>query len=47
VPEPSMVRDRERNVREVIPYRTLGGAKRALDNGGRFFNLFAKADDGL
>ena len=34
-------------MREVVPYRTLGGAKRALDNGGRFFNLFAEADDGV
>jgi len=34
-------------VREVVPYKTLAGAKRALDNGGRFFNLFAKADDGV
>jgi hypothetical protein len=34
-------------VREVVPYKTLRGAGRALDNGGRLFNLFAKADDGL
>jgi len=34
-------------VREIVPYRTLGGAKKALDNGGRFFNLFAKADNGV
>jgi hypothetical protein len=32
-------------MREVVPYRTVRGATQALDNGGRFFNLFAKADD--
>ena len=32
-------------MREVTPYKTLRGAVRALDNGGRFYNLFAKADD--
>lgn len=34
-------------MREVRPYRTLEGAVRALDNGGRFYNLFANAEDGL
>jgi hypothetical protein len=32
-------------MREVVPYRTVRGATQALDNGGRFFNLFATADD--
>jgi len=32
-------------MREVKPYRTLAGATRALDNGGRFYNVFAHADD--
>jgi hypothetical protein len=32
-------------VRQVIPYRTLRGATKALDNGGRFYNLFSKAHD--
>ena len=34
-------------MRQVIPYRTLRGATKALDNGGRFYNPFAKADDGV
>ena len=33
-------------MKEITPYKTLEGAKRALDNGGRFFNLFTKAGDG-
>jgi hypothetical protein len=33
------------SVRELRPYRTGRGALRALDNGGRFFNLFARAGD--
>jgi len=33
-------------MKEIIPYKTLEGARRALDNGGRFFNLFTKAGDG-
>ena len=32
-------------MRELRPYRTTIGALRALDNGGRFFNPFAKAGD--
>jgi hypothetical protein len=32
-------------MREVRPYRTVQGAKRALDNGGRFFNVFAQSGD--
>lgn len=33
-------------MKEITPYKTLEGAKKALDNGGRFFNLFTKAGDG-
>jgi len=33
-------------MKEVTPYKTLTGALRALDNGGRFFNLFTHAGDG-
>jgi hypothetical protein len=32
-------------VRELKPYRTVAGAKAALDNGGRFYNLLSMADD--
>ena len=32
-------------MREIKPYKTLQGAKAALDNGGRFFNLYARAGD--
>lgn len=32
-------------MREIKPYKTLQGAKAALDNGGRFFNLWARAGD--
>jgi len=32
-------------MRELVPYKTVQGAARALDNGGRFFNLFAKSGD--
>ena len=32
-------------VRLVQPYKTLSGALRALDNGGRFFNLFTRRGD--
>jgi hypothetical protein len=34
-------------MRLISPYRTVQGAKRALDNGGRFYNLFTKAGDDL
>jgi len=34
-------------VREIRPYATVRGAQLALDNGGRFFNLFTKASDDL
>ena len=32
-------------MREVKSYRTVAGAKAALDNGGRFYNLIAMAND--
>ena len=32
-------------MREVQPYQTERGLLRALDNGGRFFNIFTKAGD--
>jgi hypothetical protein len=32
-------------MRELKPYQTLAGAKAALDNGGRFYNLLTMADD--
>ena len=32
-------------MREIRPYRTVRGARQALDNGGRFFNLFARSGD--
>jgi hypothetical protein len=32
-------------VREIIPYKTLQGATKALDNGGRFYNLFSRVGD--
>ena len=33
-------------MRQVIPYKTARGLERALDNGGRWFNLFTSAGDG-
>ena len=32
-------------MRQIVPYRTLQGALNALDNGGRFYNVFTKARD--
>lgn len=32
-------------MREIIPYKSRNGAVRALDNGGRFYNLFSTARD--
>ena len=32
-------------MRELQPYKTLRGAQRALDNGGRFYNMFARSGD--
>lgn len=34
-------------MRKIVPYKTKLGALRALDNGGRFFNLFANAEDNV
>ena len=33
-------------MRRVVPFRTIAGALRSLDNGGRFFNMLTKAGDG-
>jgi hypothetical protein len=32
-------------MRQIKPYQTAWGARRALDNGGRFYNLWARAGD--
>ena len=32
-------------MRELRPYKTLAGAKRSLDNGGRIYNLIARSGD--
>ncbi len=32
-------------MRKIRPYQTVLGAQRALDNGGRFYNLWSKAGD--
>lgn len=34
-------------MREIKPYQTFLGAQRALDNGGRFYNLFARSGDDI
>ena len=34
-------------MREIKPYQTLLGAQRALDNGGRFYNVFARSGDNV
>ena len=34
-------------MKKLIPYKTVRGALSALDNGGRFYNLFSRAGDGL
>ncbi len=34
-------------MQEVKPYSSIDEALKALDNGGRFYNIFTKADDGL
>jgi len=33
-------------MKEVNPYKTVSGALKALDNGGRFYNIFTKSGDG-
>ncbi|MFC1762983.1 hypothetical protein ACFL6U_13000 [Planctomycetota bacterium] len=32
-------------MKQITPYRTVQGALNALDNGGRFYNVFTKAKD--
>lgn len=32
-------------MKHIVPYKTLQGALNALDNGGRFYNVFTKASD--
>ncbi len=32
-------------MRELKPYRTIQGLRKAIDNGGRFYNIFTTADD--
>lgn len=34
-------------MKKITPYPSLQEAKEALDNGGRFYNLLTKADDGV
>jgi len=34
-------------MKQIVSYRTLKGALDALDNGGRFYNVFTKADDNI
>lgn len=34
-------------MKKVAPYSTLNEAMKSLDNGGRFYNVLTKADDGL
>jgi|GEM_PF-457619 len=33
-------------MKKIVPYKTKHGALKALDNGGRFYNLLTDADDG-
>lgn len=32
-------------MRELKPYRTMQGLQKAIDNGGRFYNILTDADD--
>lgn len=34
-------------MRQIQPYQTMWGARKALDNGGRFYNLWAQAGDNV
>ena len=34
-------------MRELRPYLTVHGLTKAIDNGGRFYNLFTAADDAV
>jgi len=36
-----------KNMKEIVPYKSLDDAMNALDNGGRFYNLLSKAKDGV
>ncbi len=33
-------------MKRIVPYKSTQGAMAALDNGGRFYNLFTRSDDG-
>jgi len=35
------------NMKKVTPYKSSNDALIALDNGGRFYNIFTKAGDGI
>jgi hypothetical protein len=34
-------------MRKVTPYKSVNAALKSIDNGGRFYNLLTKADDGV
>ena len=34
-------------MRQIKPYQTVWGARKALDNGGRFYNLWTHAGDNV
>ena len=34
-------------MKKIIPYKSSNEALTALDNGGRFYNIFTKAGDGV
>ena len=34
-------------MKKVSPYKTINEAIQSLDNGGRFYNILTKADDGI
>jgi hypothetical protein len=34
-------------MRQIQPYQTAWGARKALDNGGRFYNLWTQAGDNV
>ena len=34
-------------MREIKPYKTVRGLTKAIDNGGRFYNLFSHAQDNV
>ena len=45
--EASLCAKRKGDMKKLIPYKTVRGALAALDNGGRFFNLFSRPSDGV